>query len=466
MDIDAMTHWTPTTTAVSTTLRSVAPTNAPGLASSVSGAFETLLSQGSTIDNLDYVSASRIIRGGQASLTIISAQEILATATGDDVKSEATQRIWEATENLLELAWEENVYDIYRLSRPANIIFLVIFAILVVTTILMWYKSRYWWFNVAWTCGTILEFLGYLGRVLSFGDMTNFDYYILQLVCLTLSPVFLMAGIYFLFGQLVVIHGRHYSWLRPMFYSYIFVTCDVISLVVQAVGGGLSAVAASEYDDVGPGTDTMIAGIAFQVFSMSIFLLLWFRFVWSLYFKDVQYETTSNPLQKKSLMNFLKLLFNTKNSNEYKQTELEKFYVPKYHDIRARKLYNYYALAVTGAVIVIFIRCIYRVVELAQGFTGYLITHEVYIMTLDATMVTICCLIFVPFHPQIVMGSGNVIGLRNMAKSPQDEVECRASAEFDKEDKIGLPDNNNATANSDSGEDSTYQPTDKDTTRG
>lgn len=190
MDLGAMTNWTPTTMATSTTLRSVAATRASALVSSVSGAFETLLSKGSTIDNIDYVSASRIIRGGQASLTILSAEEVLATATAEDIKSQATQAIWNATENLLALEWEENVYDIHRLSRPANIIFLVVFAIMVLTTLLMWYKSRYWWFNVTWTCGTVLEFLGYLGRVLSFGDMTNFDYYILQLVCLTLSPVF------------------------------------------------------------------------------------------------------------------------------------------------------------------------------------------------------------------------------------------------------------------------------------
>ena len=73
----------------------------------------------------------------------------------------------------------------------------MLFAITFAIACLMWIKSRYWWFNVAWTCGTALEFLGYLGRVLSFSDMKKFDYYLLQLIALTLSPVFLMAGIYF-----------------------------------------------------------------------------------------------------------------------------------------------------------------------------------------------------------------------------------------------------------------------------
>ena len=75
-------------------------------------AVHTLTSKGSTIANMDYISASRIIRGAQASLSIISAEHVLETATATDVQAQATQIIWQATENLLDLAWEENVYDI------------------------------------------------------------------------------------------------------------------------------------------------------------------------------------------------------------------------------------------------------------------------------------------------------------------------------------------------------------------
>ena len=423
MDLAAITEWTPTTTATSTTLSTIAATYVPALQSKISDAVHTLTSKGSTIANMDYISASRIIRGAQASLSIISAEQVLETATANNIQAQATQIIWQATENLLDLAWEENVYDIPRLNRTANIIFLVLFAITFAISCLMWIKSRYWWFNVAWTCGTALEFLGYLGRVLSFSDMKKFDYYLLQLIALTLSPVFLMAGIYFLFGQLVVIHGRHYSWLKPLHYSYIFITCDVISLVIQAVGGGMTAIAAQEYRDANPGTYTMIAGIAFQVFSMSVFLLCWLVFCWNTYFLDfTAKETKQSPYQKKSLVTFIKLLLNGDDANMYKLKVLDKYYNPGYKDLRKRPLYNYYALAITLAVIAVYIRCIYRVVELAQGFSGYLITHEVYIMTLDATMIGICCIIFILFHPHLVMGSSIAIGLRSIAKNKDQET--------------------------------------------
>ena len=81
-------------------------------------------------------------------------------------------------------------------------------------------KSKYWWYNVTFVCGYGLEFVGFLGRVLSFNDTSNMSHYIMQSVALTIAPAFIMAGVYFLFGQLVVIHGRQYSVLKPMWYSY------------------------------------------------------------------------------------------------------------------------------------------------------------------------------------------------------------------------------------------------------
>ncbi|RLV95647.1 Sphingoid long-chain base transporter RSB1 [Spathaspora sp. JA1] len=418
--------WSPTTTATSTTLTSIATDYVPALQSSLSAAINTLTE--TKLNRRDFIVASRVARGAQASLAVISAEEVLATATADSVKAQATQAIWDATENLNALFWEMNVYDIHRLSRPANIIFLAIFSITFLYTVLMLIKSRYHWFNVAFTCGTALEFLGFLGRVLSFGDMANVDYFLLQLVCLTLAPAFLMGGIYFLFGQLVVIHGRQFSWLKPLHYSYIFIGCDVLSLVIQAAGGGQASIASQNYQNAKPGTNTMIAGIAFQVFAMSFFLIFWFIFWYKVYFNA---ETPSNEeeknlgytqqYQKKSFINYIKLMFNGKNADQYKRNVLEKNYNEKYASIRSRPLYNYYALAISVAVITIYIRCVYRVVELAQGFSGYLITHEAYVMTLDAAMIAIAVIVFMPFHPQIVMGSSNVIKLKSISNNHDEQ---------------------------------------------
>ncbi|KAG7661338.1 RTA3 [[Candida] subhashii] len=425
--------WAPSSTPSITTLSSIATTHASALESTLSAAVSTLVSKGSTIAKKDFLTASINIRAAEASLTIISAEEVLATATAPEVQSQATQAIWEATQNLQALEWSLNVYNIESLSRPANIIFLVIFAITFLYTALMLIKSRYHWYNVAFTCGLALEFIGFLGRVLSFGDMTNDNFFLLQLVPLTLAPAFLMGGIYFLFGQLIVIHGRQFSWLKPLHYSYIFISCDILSLVIQAGGGAQASIASQNYEDATPGTNVMIAGIAFQVFAMSIFIISWFIFWWKVSFKKpdaipTDYDQSLEKMQgysksydKKSISNFFFLMLNTKPADEFKKAVLEYRYNPKYASIRSRPLFNYYGLAISVSVLTIYIRCIYRVVELAQGFRGYLFTHEVFLMTLDATMIAIAAIIFVPFHPQIVLGSSNVIKMRSI-KNNDDEV--------------------------------------------
>lgn len=76
--------------------------------------------------------------------------------------------------------------------------------------------------------------------------------------------------------------------------------------------------------------------------------------------------------------------------------------------------------AMTAAVVVVYIRCVYRVVELAEGYGGYLYSHEPYLMVLDACMIAIAGIIFVPFHPYWVFGKENVVKLATIKKN-QDE---------------------------------------------
>ena len=62
-------------------------------------------------------------------------------------------------------------------------------------------------------------------------------------------------------------------------------------------------------------------------------------------------------------------------------------------------------------------------VELAQGFSGYLITHEVYIMCLDALMLFIALYMFIPFHPHIVFGASNIIRLGDIKGNTDEKIE-------------------------------------------
>ena len=188
-----MSSWTPTSVPTKTTLSSIAVTHAPEL-------YETMISVYSRVvterDWVNLRSLSQVFRGAQASLTIISAEQVLATATDSEVMAQATEEIFYATLNLKNLAYLKNLYKYY-LSRPANIIYLVVYFLLFAYFAVMSIKSRYWWYNVTFVCGYGLEFIGFLGRVLAFTDDTRMQFYLMQIVCLTIAPAFIMAGVYF-----------------------------------------------------------------------------------------------------------------------------------------------------------------------------------------------------------------------------------------------------------------------------
>lgn len=77
--------------------------------------------------------------------------------------------------------------------------------------------------------------------------------------------------------------------------------------------------------------------------------------------------------------------------------------------------------ALTGAmalsVVCIYIRSIYRTVELAQGWTGYLITHESYFIGLDGVMMVIAVGVFNLCHPGWLLPSKSEVGLPQYRKT-------------------------------------------------
>ena len=148
-----------------------------------------------------------------------------------------------------------------------------------------------------------------------------------------------------------------------------FITADVVSLLIQAAGGGIASVASSNHKDSSVGTNIMIAGIAAQVVAMTIFLVFWFEFLNRLYFKNSRSDLIVDcPYGRRSISNYFKLLLNVKSVRGHRHTHLEKYYNEKFASIRQIPLFDYMVLAMTIAVIVVYIRCVYRVAELAEGW--------------------------------------------------------------------------------------------------
>jgi hypothetical protein len=81
-------------------------------------------------------------------------------------------------------------------------------------------------------------------------------------------------------GRFIQLLGRESSYLKPSTYLWIFCTCDVISLVIQAIGGGMASGEAGKIGgDTATGTHIMVAGIVFQLFSITIFVICAIDFI-------------------------------------------------------------------------------------------------------------------------------------------------------------------------------------------
>lgn len=241
------------------------------------------------------------------------------------------------------------------------------------TVLFLWYRE--FWFGICMFIGCGLETAGYIGRTISASNPTIMDDFLVQIICLTLAPAFTSAAIYSILGKLVAVYGRESSRLSPLGFTYLFCTCDLISIVIQAAGGGMAATAVTDGTDTSSGTHVMVAGIAFQVVSMTLFIALCIEF--------------GIRIHRMGVLN------GTIDVNSCGPSE--------YVDIRSRKnMVRLQLIMGSIAVIFIYIRCIYRVVELAEGWDGYLISHEVYLFTLDGLMILISCIALIIGHPGYV----------------------------------------------------------------
>ncbi|GMM35790.1 hypothetical protein DASC09_031150 [Saccharomycopsis crataegensis] len=281
-------------------------------------------------------------------------------------------------------------------SESGNFAFAVLFAIAMAAHVglAMWYKQR--WTGVTFFFGLGFEVIGYAARTLAHDNPTKDGEYLTQITCLTIAPCFIMASYYYLLGKLVMIYGPQFSMIPPIYYSYIFIISDIISLVLQAAGAASAAEALVNHKDTQLGTNIMVGGLAFQVASMTVFIFFWGYFFYNVYFKSSEQGNHSN--HQLTIWNF--------SNTDYK----DEIFNPQFAHVRKHKLFKWFPFAVSFGTIAIYTRCIYRVIELAEGWGGFLITHEIYVFVLDGFMILLASYILLPpFYPGFIFGRNTKI---------------------------------------------------------
>ena len=281
----------------------------------------------------------------------------------------------------------------YEPSLIINAAFLVLFGISFITFVVQGTADAKWLgFSLAMAAGCALEVAGYAGRILAQQDMfaevcighrrptvlsepitktlttdNTQTPFLIQIICLTIGPAFLAAGIYLCLSRIVTTIGPEYSRIKPLSYPKIFIPCDIISLVLQAVGGGMASVAIHNDKSTKSGDNVMIAGLAFQVATMFAFILISADFAWRTF-------------------RIRKLLPQTTQSEREVNPQIP-------------RPFTAFIIALTLSTLCIFIRCVFRVAELSQGWRGKLATTQKYFIGLEGAAIVASVLILNLCHP-------------------------------------------------------------------
>ena len=126
-----------------------------------------------------------------------------------------------------------------------------------------------------------MEIIGFVFRILAAKiNPYSVAYFVAQYFCIVVAPVLYSAAIYTIISVMINRIGRKFSPLPPKVVLWIFVLCDVVATVVQITGAALVGSAYSNGKDPNTPNNILLAGLAFQVFSFALFILLFTIFVW------------------------------------------------------------------------------------------------------------------------------------------------------------------------------------------
>lgn len=210
----------------------------------------------------------------------------------------------------------------------------------------------------------------------------------MQISTLIFSPSFLFAGLNICLGVIIRLRGQQYSRFHYKTYTLVFINCDLATLIVQAAGGGYAA-SAKTYEDAETGAKIMVGGVMVQAIIMVLYTLLLVDFVW--------HAQKKRPVRQLSPFEWLRCGRGRRSKRsttltpaatpEIKPEPSQSELVEAVSDSGSHGHIALQLSALCFATLVIFIRSIFRAVELLDGWTGPLVKNEKLFIALDGLMV-------------------------------------------------------------------------------
>jgi len=255
----------------------------------------------------------------------------------------------------------------YVMTRYVCFIFVSLFGLSTVLHIGQAIFYRLWWLLPTAGLAGFLEVLGWTGRLWSSYNPVLKTPFLIAICTTIIGPTPLLAANFVIVEHIIVRLGTSFSRLSPKWYLIIFCSCDVVSLVVQGTGGGIASTANTE-SGARMGANIMLGGIVFQLATLIVFVACTTDF-FIRYLRNAPVDknakvTTREPLTQKLRLMLIALAFNST---------------------------------------CLFIRAIYRTIELSGGWHGRVISTQVYFNVLDGAMVTLAIITLNLAHPGVLL---------------------------------------------------------------
>ncbi|KAM3465064.1 hypothetical protein NHJ6243_001863 [Beauveria neobassiana] len=245
----------------------------------------------------------------------------------------------------------------YRPSLAANVVFLVLFAAVGAVHAYLGVRWRSWGFAAGMLLGCVTEILGYVGRIMMWHNPFSYYGFMIQIICLTIAPVFFTASIYVTLSKTILYFAPQLSRFKPQLFYWVFIPFDVVCLILQAIGGALST---TERDGRRTGVDISMAGLILQVVVIVIFMAAFF---------DYMVRLARSGRARAELTAWRSVAF---------------------------------FAGLVAACVFILTRCSFRVAELKDGYTGELFREEVLFIVLEGVMVVIASIALMFGNPGLV----------------------------------------------------------------
>lgn len=220
--------------------------------------------------------------------------------------------------------------------------------------------------------GASIEALGFWLRLPMRTSQHNEPLYTVMYMFVVLAPAAFLAFNYILFGRLTaalegnkpsqVARRSPYSFIPPRWVKLIFVTSDICTFCVQASGGGMQT--SQDYNTSQLGNKIFLAGVSAQGASYMLFTAL----VLVAHLRLLRrFGTRFSP-------------FNFRNEPTVILLDL---------------------LYISSAGIIV--RSVYRIIEMAQGYGGYLYSREIFTFLLDALPLVIAIGVWALYWPGLLI---------------------------------------------------------------